>query len=113
MAVAKSGRLEYANMNAEQKERAEAWGEKWGRPATECPMTGSGLIITNRGKLLKHMTAEDYNIVTKHYRFNCYKSEFEENASVYSDPTYYISIGKNLDDKKTSIHLDKAVAEKV
>lgn len=67
MAVAKSRRLEYANMTAEQKKRAEAWGEKWGRPATECPMIGTGLIITNREKLLKHMTAEDYNIVTKHY----------------------------------------------
>lgn len=51
-----------------------------------------------------------FNITTKHYRFNCYKSEFEENASVYSDPTFYVNRGV---DKKTSIHMDKAVAEKV
>jgi hypothetical protein len=54
-----------------------------------------------------------FNIITKHYRFNCYNSEFEENASAYSDPSFYISMGKKLDEKKTSIHLDKAVAEKV
>lgn len=67
MAVAKIRRLEYANMTAEQKKRAEAWGEKWGRPATECPMTENGLIITNMKALLKHMTQEDYNIVSKHW----------------------------------------------
>ena len=60
-----------------------------------------------------HNDGDHFNIITKKYRFNCYNSEFEENASVYSDPSFYISIGKKLDDKKTSIHLDKAVAEKV
>ena len=55
-----------------------------------------------------------FNITTKHYRFNCYKSEFEENASVYSDPSFYISRrDSKLVNKKTSIHMDKTVAERV
>lgn len=54
-----------------------------------------------------------FSITTKHYSFDCHKSEFEENASVYSDPTFYVNIGSKLASKKTSIHMDKAVAEKV
>ena len=55
-----------------------------------------------------------FNIVTKKHRFNCRNSEFEENASVYSDPNFYITNGRDkLDGKKTSIHMDKTVAERV
>lgn len=60
-----------------------------------------------------HNDGLHFNITTKHYRFNCYKSEFEENASIYSDPSFYISRGSKLVDKKTSIHIDKTVAERV
>ena len=55
---------------------------------------------------------EHFNIETTKYIFDCYNSRFEENASKFSDCGFYVSKGK-LDDKKTSIHMDKAVAEKV
>lgn len=53
-----------------------------------------------------------FNIYTEHYHFNCYNSKYEENASKFSDGGFYTYI-RNVDCKKISIHMDKAVAEKV
>jgi len=52
-----------------------------------------------------------FNILTDHYNFDCCNSEYEENASKFSDKSFYVSGG--IDGKKYSIHMDKAVADKV
>lgn len=54
-----------------------------------------------------------YNITTKNYAIDCYYSEYEENTSVFSDKSFTIYGARCLDDKKFSIHMDKAVADKV
>lgn len=57
--------IAYANMTPEQKKKAEAWAKKWGSTPERCPMTQSGMIITNR-KNVPHISDEDYEILTKH-----------------------------------------------
>lgn len=52
-----------------------------------------------------------FNILTNHYNFDCCNSEYEENASKFSDKSFYVSGG--IDEKKYSIHMDKTVADKV
>jgi len=55
---------------------------------------------------------EHFNILTEHYRFDCYNSEYEENASKFSDKSFYVSGEDYPDDKKYSIHMDKTVADR-
>jgi len=53
-----------------------------------------------------------FNISTQSgLNFECYNSEYEENASVFSDPSFCIN-GHDIDNKKCSLHLNKDVAEK-
>ena len=52
-----------------------------------------------------------FNIETNEHHFDCYNSQYEENASSFSDKSFYAHT--RTDDKKLSIHMDKAVAEKV
>ena len=59
-----------------------------------------------------HNEGRHFNIETEVHHFDCYRSEYEENASAFSDESFYTSM-RNVDNKKISIHLDKAVAEKV
>ena len=53
-----------------------------------------------------------FNIETEKHHFDCYHSEYEENASRFSDENFYAHF-RNVDDKKISIHMDRVVAEKV
>ena len=55
---------------------------------------------------------EHFNILTEHYRFDCCNSEYEENASKFSDKSFYVSGEDYPDDKKYSIHMDKTVADR-
>lgn len=58
-----------------------------------------------------HNDNNHFNILTEHYNFDCSNSEYEENASKFSDKSFYVSGG--IDGKKYSIHMDKTVADKV
>ncbi len=54
-----------------------------------------------------------FNILTKNYYFECYNSEFEENASYFSDKHFHVRGQNYLDYRKYSIHLEKDVADRV
>ena len=59
---------------------------------------------------------EHFNILTEHYRFDCYNSEYEENASKFSDKSFCVKELEEIgyqDNKKYSIHMDKTVADRV
>jgi len=54
-----------------------------------------------------------FGIKTENYYFICCNSEFEENASHFSDKHFYVIRQNYLDCCKYSIHLEKAVADRV
>lgn len=55
--------IEYANMNEEQRKSAEALADRFGVPAEIFTVGKLGKIVVNRNKMLKYMSAEDYNII--------------------------------------------------
>jgi len=58
---------------------------------------------------------EKFGIKTENYYFECYnsESEFEENTSHFSDSYFHVRGQNYLDCHKYSIHLEKAVADRV
>lgn len=54
---------------------------------------------------------EHFNILTNKYRFKCKNSEYEENASAYTDDDFRVTRTR-IDSKMFSIHMDKETAEK-
>ena len=57
-------RILYANMNAEQKAKAEAWAEAWNAKPEDCRMHPVLGIVTNR-EHVPHLTDEEYDILSK------------------------------------------------
>ena len=54
-----------------------------------------------------------FGIKTENYYFECCYSEFEENTSHFSDSYFHVKGQNYLDCHKYSIHLEKAVADRV
>lgn len=83
-------------------------------------------VVDKESNIVREETVEDasryeptyrdyahFNILTKNYYFECYNSEFEENTSHFSDSYFHVRGQNYLDCHKYSIHLEKAVADRV
>ena len=57
--------IKYADMTPEQKQKAERWADKFGVPVEACTMNNLGDIVTNKKKMLKYMSSEDYEILSR------------------------------------------------
>ena len=57
--------IKYADMTREQQQKAERWADKFGVPVEACTMNNLGDIVTNKKKMLKYMSSEDYDILSR------------------------------------------------